>query len=65
MSARTLKDYDDMLSPFGFIRIHKNALVNRRHAEGVDGEGHVRMRNGMRVGISRRRLEEVTRELRG
>lgn len=65
MSARTLKDYDEMLSPFGFIRVHKSALVNRRHVEGIDGDGRVRMRNGARVDISRRRLDEVTRELRG
>ncbi|MFZ1692279.1 MAG: LytTR family DNA-binding domain-containing protein [Flavobacteriales bacterium] len=65
VSARTLKDYDEMLSPLGFIRVHKSALVNRRHVDGIDGEGRVRMRNGVRVEISRRRLEEVTRELRG
>lgn len=64
ISARTLKDYDEMLSPFGFIRVHKSALVNRSHVEGIDGEGRVRLRNGVRVEVSRRRLEEVTRELR-
>ena len=51
--------------PIGSIRVHKNALVNRRHVDGIDGEGRVRLRNGVRVEISRRRLEEVTRELRG
>lgn len=65
VSARTLKDYDEMLSPLGFIRVHKSALVNRRHVDGIDGEGRVRLRNGVRVEISRRRMEEVTRELRG
>ncbi len=65
VSARTLKDYDEMLSPLGFIRVHKSALVNRRHVDGIDGEGRVRLRNGVRVEISRRRLEEVTRELIG
>lgn len=64
MSARTLKDYDEMLTPFGFIRVHKSALVNRRHVEGLDAEGRVRLRNGVRVEVSRRRLEEVARELR-
>ena len=64
MSARTLKDYDEMLSPLGFIRVHKSSLINRRHVEGIDGEGRVRLRNGTRVEISRRRLDEVTRELR-
>ena len=64
MSARTLKDYDEMLTPFGFIRVHKSALVNRRHVDGLDAEGRVRLRNGVRVEVSRRRLEEVARELR-
>lgn len=64
MSARTLKDYDEMLSPLGFLRVHKRALVNRRHVDGIDAEGHVRLQNGTRVEISRRRLEEVRRELR-
>ncbi|MBK8225938.1 MAG: response regulator transcription factor [Flavobacteriales bacterium] len=65
VSARTLKDYDEMLTPLGFIRVHKSALVNRRHVDGIDGEGRVRLRNGVRVEISRRRMEEVTLALRG
>jgi len=65
VSARTLKDYDEMLTPLGFLRVHKSALVNRRHVDGIDAEGHVRLRNGVRVEISRRRLEEVTHALRG
>jgi two-component system LytT family response regulator len=64
VSARTLKDYDEMLAPFGFIRVHKSALVNRRQVEGLDAEGRVRLRNGVRVAVSRRRWEEVARELR-
>lgn len=64
VSARTLKDYDEMLTPFGFLRVHKSALVNRRHVEGIDKEGHVRLRNGHRVEISRRRFEEVVHALR-
>lgn len=64
LSARTLKDYDEMLSPFGFIRVHKSALVNKRHVEGVDHEGNVRLRNGRRVEISRRRMDEVMQALR-
>jgi len=65
MAARTLKEYDEMLTPLGFVRVHKSALVNRGHVDGIDGEGHVRLRNGVRVEISRRRLKEVTVLLRG
>lgn len=64
LSARTLKDYDEMLTPFGFLRVHKSALVNRRHVEGIDKEGRVRLRTGHRVEVSRRRLEEVVQALR-
>lgn len=63
MSARTLKDYEEMLSPIGFIRVHKSAMVNREHVEGV-GDGHVRLRNGVRVEVSRRRMNEVVVSLR-
>jgi len=65
ISARTLKDYDEMLTPLGFLRVHRSSLVNRKHVDGIDGEGRVRLSNGTRLEVSRRRLEEVTRELRG
>ncbi len=63
MSARTLKDYEEMLSPIGFIRVHKSAMVNREHVDGI-GDGHVRLRNGVRVEISRRRMNNVVQSLR-
>ncbi len=63
MSARTLKDYDEMLSPFGFIRVHKSALVNRAHVEGLT-DGHVRLRNGVLVEVSRRRMNDVEHALK-
>jgi two-component system LytT family response regulator len=59
VSARPLKDYDEMLAPFGFIRVHKSTLVNRHHVDGIDGEGLMRLRSGTRVEVSRRRLDEV------
>ena len=63
MSARTLKDYEEMLSPIGFIRVHKSAMVNRDHVDGVS-DGHVRLRNGVRVEVSRRRMNDVVVSLR-
>lgn len=65
LSAYTLKDYDAMLAPLGFVRVHKSALVNRLHVQGVDNEGYVRLRDGTRVAISRRRWSEVSRLLQG
>jgi two-component system LytT family response regulator len=64
VSARTLKDYEEMLAPLGFLRVHRSALVNRAHIAHLD-EGHVVLKNNTRVEISRRKKEEVMRALAG
>lgn len=64
ISARTLKDYEDMLVPLGFIRVHRSSLVNRTAITHVD-DGHVVLKSGVRVEISRRKKEEVMRALAG
>lgn len=64
VAARTLKDYEDMLGPLGFLRVHRSALVNRAHIAHLD-DGHVVLKNGARVEISRRKKEEVMRALAG
>jgi two-component system LytT family response regulator len=61
-SARTLKEYDDMLAPFGFLRIHRSSLVNRWHVSHVDDQ-HVVLKAGQRLELSRRKREEVLRVL--
>ena len=62
VSARTLKDYEDMLLPMGFLRVHRSALVNRAMITHVDGM-HLVLRNSERVEMSRRRREEVLKVL--
>ena len=62
ISARTLKDYEDMLAPLGFIRVHRSSLVNRAAITHLD-DGHVVLKNGGRIEISRRKKEEVMRAL--
>lgn len=65
VSARTLKDYEDMLTPLGFLRTHRSYLVNRMHIDHLDRGGFVVLRNGMRVEVASRRREEVARVLAG
>lgn len=65
VSARTLKDYEDMLTPLGFLRTHRSYLVNRAHVDHLDRSGFVVLRNGMRVEVASRRREEVARALAG
>jgi two-component system LytT family response regulator len=63
MSARTLKEYEEMLEPWGFLRVHRSALVNRAAVNHVD-DTHVVLKDGHRVEVSRRKREEVLRALR-
>jgi two-component system, LytTR family, response regulator len=63
VSARTLKEYEEMLEPWGFLRVHRSALVNRAAVAHVD-DAHVVLKDGHRVEVSRRKREEVLRALR-
>lgn len=65
VSARTLKDYEDMLTPLGFLRTHRSYLVNRAHVDHLDRSGFVVLRNGKKVEVASRRREEVARALGG
>lgn len=65
VSARTLKDYEDMLSPLGFLRTHRSFLVNRAHIDHLDRSGFVVLRNGHRVEVATRRREDVAKALAG
>jgi len=62
VSARTLKDYEDMLAPLGFLRVHRSSLVNRTTISHVD-QGHVVLKDGARIEMSRRKRDEVIRAL--
>ena len=64
VSARTLKDYEDMLQPLGFLRVHRSTLVNKAQITHLD-DGHVVLKNSTRVEISRRKKEEVLKALAG
>ena len=65
VSARTLKDYEDMLTPLGFLRTHRSYLVNRAHIDHLDRNGFVVLRNGKHVEVASRRKEDVARALAG
>lgn len=64
--SKVLKEYDELLSPYGFLRVHKSHLVNPRHVERFVSRGgdHLVMRNGDKVPVSRRKKESVLEALR-
>lgn len=61
VASKTLKEFDEMLSNKGFLRIHNSHLVNLEKVKKIlkaDG-GYVEMSNGDKLGISRNRKEEL------
>ncbi len=61
--SKTLKEFEELLSDHGFIRIHQSHLVNTSHIKSYrksDG-GMITMNDGARVPVSRARKSEVLR----
>lgn len=61
--SRTLKDIEEMLTPYGFIRVHKSFLVNSAHVLNVENNEQLQLKGGKKVVVSRRRMEEVRKML--
>lgn len=57
--SKTLKEVDEMLGEYGFIRTHKSSLVNKTQIAQLINERFVLLKNKIEVEVSRRRLQEV------
>ena len=62
--SHTLKEYESLLSDYGFSRVHKSHLVNMKYVSRMDRDGFLWLQNGESVPVSRRRKEEVLRLLK-
>lgn len=63
--SKTIKEYDTMLSDFGFYRIHQSHLVNLDYIAKYnknDG-GYVILENGKKLPVSRRNKQEFLEKL--
>jgi two-component system LytT family response regulator len=58
--TRLLKDFEDMLAPYHFYRIHNSHLINLAYIKKyIRGEGgQVLMQNGALIDVARRKKEE-------
>ncbi|MFM7216911.1 MAG: LytR/AlgR family response regulator transcription factor [Bacteroidota bacterium] len=65
--TRSLKEYEELLTPLGFFRIHHSHIVNLNQINRyVRGEGgYVILSDGSNVDVSRRRKEEFLSLLSG
>lgn len=64
LASKTLKDFEEMLSSHGFVRVHKSHLVNKRFVVSVLNDNTVKMEDGSILEISRRRKEAVMEALK-
>ena len=65
--TKTLKEFDKMLSEFGFYRVHQSHLINIDYLKEyvkVDG-GYLKMKDGTSVPISTRKKSSVLSLLKG
>lgn len=59
--TRTLKQYDQMLEPHGFVRVHQSHLLNFRYVQEFQKKegGYLKMKNGDLIPVSVRKKAEV------
>lgn len=65
VSAKTLKEYDEILNGHQFLRVHKSHLVNPAHIEVYDRQGILHMSDGSKVEVARRKKEFLQQSLAG
>jgi two-component system LytT family response regulator len=59
-TSKTIKEYEEILLPHKFIRIHKSHLINAEFVSGyVSQSNNLIMKDGTFVEVSRRRKKEV------
>ena len=63
--SRTIKEYEELLAEYGFLRVHKSHLVNRIYIRHIDKESLLWLQDGHHVVVSRRKKEEIVQALRG
>lgn len=63
--AKTMKEFEEILVPCGFFRIHNSHLVNLHRVEYLHQglEEYVILKNGEKVEVSRRRKAELLEKL--
>jgi two-component system LytT family response regulator len=65
MVSVSMYEYEEMLTPYGFIRCHQSHLVNRKFIKSMVKEsgGYLLLQDGTKVPVSRHKKEQVRREI--
>jgi two-component system LytT family response regulator len=67
MVTKILKDFEEMLVPYNFYRVHNSHLVNLNYIQKYvrSQGGHVQLQDGTLIDISRRKKEEFLKMIGG
>ena len=63
VTAKVLKEFEPLLMPFGFVRIHRSHLVNKEYILQVCSNGTIVMNDRSTAGISKRRKAAALKAL--
>lgn len=63
--SRPLKEYDELLTPLNFFRVHQSHLINLNHLQQFNKRegGSIKMKDGSEVPVSSRKREQILEEL--
>jgi two-component system LytT family response regulator len=67
MASKTMKHFEDILAPLGFIRPHQSYIINAKFIEQYnkrDG-GFLVLTDGTSIPVSRHRKEEILTMFKG
>lgn len=57
--SKTLKEFEEILEDYGFMRIHKSHLINKAYIRQVAKDSVIVMSNGDEIPVSRRKKESL------
>ena len=65
MVSKTLREYEEMLSDFHFLRVHQSHLVNLRYVKHYDrGDGGwLTLEDNTVIDVARKRKDELIKRL--
>lgn len=64
MVSKSLKDYDDLLTPPNFVRVHQSHTVNLSFVLNYSKEGYLQLKDKTTIPISQRKKEEFLKWLK-
>lgn len=61
--SKGLKEYDELLEPWGFVRCHQSYLVNLKYVKKYYKEGYLQLMNREEIPVSSRKRDEIVTSL--